>query len=66
MSKVLPRVFVLSGKEPLPDPAPSLSVEEVRGLLAKTYPELTNAKFTEKIEDGKIVIRFEASYGTKG
>jgi len=66
MSKVLPRVFVLSGKEPLPDPAPSLSVEEVRGLLAKTYPELTNAKFTEKIEDEKIVIRFEASYGTKG
>lgn len=66
MSRVLPRDFVIPGKEPLPDPAPSLSVPEVQGLLAKTYPELTNAKYTEKVEGDRLVVRFEASYGTKG
>lgn len=66
MSKLLSRDFVIPGKEPLPDPAPSLSVPEVQGLLAQTYPELTNAKYTEKIENERLVIRFEASYGTKG
>lgn len=66
MSRVLSRVFVLPGKEPLPDPAPSLSVGEVRDLLAKTYPQLTNAEYTEKVEEDKIVVKFEVSYGTKG
>lgn len=66
MSVVLRRVFILPGKEPLPDPAPTLATVEVKDLLAKSYPELTNANYTEKVEDGKLVVRFEVSYGTKG
>ena len=66
MSMELTRLFVVPGKEPLPDPAPSLTVEEVKGLFARQYPELTNAEYTEKIQDGHKVITFTPRYGTKG
>jgi len=64
--KEVTRLFVIPGKEPMPDPSPFSTVEEVQGMLARTYPSLTNATYTSKIIDGKRHIEFKASVGTKG
>jgi len=51
----------------LPDPNPSLSVEEIRGLYSQQYPEIATAAVTgpEQVGD-KLVYRFSTAVGTKG
>jgi PRTRC genetic system protein C len=49
-----------------PDPAPDLSVEEVRALLADFLPELHNAEVKEVDKDEKHYIHFIKKVGIKG
>jgi PRTRC genetic system protein C len=65
--KVLKRIFMFDDKE-LVDPGQLLTVEEVRKYYSTKYPELTNASFTQSIDDKKdsLIIKFGKSYGTKG
>ncbi len=59
------RVFVYDGREH-PDPDPSLSVEEVRTVMAGFFPEVATAetRTTQRGEDQ--VMEFVRRVGTKG
>jgi PRTRC genetic system protein C len=51
----------------LPDPDPSLDVENVRTLFCATFPEITTAALTgPEVVDGKLVWTFTKAVGTKG
>jgi PRTRC genetic system protein C len=65
-SHQLSRYFEVHGVK-LPDPAPQLTVEEVRGLYSHQYPEIATAAVTgpEQVGD-KLVYRFSTAIGTKG
>ncbi len=44
-----------------------LSVEEVRGILKRTYPELAHATVRETTQaDGTLLVEFWAQAGRKG
>lgn len=60
------RSFSFNGID-LPDPAPGMSVEEVRELYSATYPELTTAT-TEgpEMRGNRLVYSFRRAVGTKG
>lgn len=60
------RVFEFGGIR-FEDPNPAMSVEQVRGIFATQYPEITTAALTgpETVGD-KCVYRFERAIGTKG
>jgi PRTRC genetic system protein C len=62
----LSRFFEVHGIK-LPDPNPTLSVEEIRGLYSSQFPEIATATVTgpEQVGD-KLVYRFSTSIGTKG
>ncbi len=65
------RTFKLSAADgktiDLPDPDPSLSVEDVRAHYAPLYPEITAAQASEPQDlDGRIVTTFARRVGTKG
>ncbi len=60
------REFTLNGIR-LPDPSPTLSVEQVRETYAVTYPEIATAS-REGPEAGgnKLVYRLSRAIGSKG
>jgi PRTRC genetic system protein C len=66
-AKLLERKFVYNGTD-LPDPNPSLNVEEVRNILAESHPELATAAIDgPKVKEGGVqVYTFVRSAGTKG
>ena len=59
------RVFVADNRE-FPDPDPSISVDEVKKMLADFMPELHNAEVKETEKDGKTYIQFIKKVGAKG
>lgn len=59
------RVFIADNRE-FPDPDPSLSVDEVRRLLADFLPELHNAETKQVEKAGKIYVQFIKKVGVKG
>ena len=65
-SQPLSRYFEVHGVK-LPDPNPSLSVEEIRGLYSQQYPEIATAAVTgPELVGDKLVYRFSTAVGTKG
>ena len=68
MSKIkeVTRSFEYNGVR-LPDINPDLSVDQIKEHYATTFPELSTASAeTGAIHDGKQIIRFARSLGTKG
>ncbi|MFH1140918.1 MAG: PRTRC system protein C [Chloroflexota bacterium] len=61
----MPRFFVYEGRE-MPDPDPSLTVEEVRDAMSAYFPELANAETSEHKDGDKTYITFQKRVGTKG
>ena len=62
------RIFVYDGRQ-IPDPDPSLSVDEVRRRFADFFPELVNSDVQERKEDKDgedTVYTFTRRLGTKG
>lgn len=59
------RKFIYDGN-PLDDPDPSMSVEDVRQFFANVFPELFNASHTEKKDGEDTVITFAKRLGVKG
>jgi len=51
----------------LPDPSPTMSVDEVRNCYCHVYPDLTTAAIEgpEAVEN-KLIYRFVRAIGTKG
>ncbi len=51
----------------LPDPNPSLSVDEVMGFYSNQYPELTTCTIDgPKIDGDGAIYEFKTTVGTKG
>jgi len=69
-SAVLPRIFVLKGKEQdirLSDPSGSFNPEQVMDFYSGTYPILTTARIEgPEITGDEIQYRFITKLGTKG
>ncbi len=65
-SKPLSRSFEFHGVK-LPDPNPTLSVEEVRSIYAHQYPDIATATVAgpEAISD-KLRYQFTRAIGSKG
>jgi len=60
------REFLFNGVR-LPDPNPSMAVEEVRSLYATTYPDIATASVTGPEAVGnKLRYSFERAIGSKG
>ena len=60
------REFVLDGKT-LPDPDPSMSVEQVRDMYIPAHPEITTAAVTgPESVDAKMRYTFSRAIGAKG
>ena len=64
--KSLHREFFYNGTR-IPDPAPNLTVEQVRELLTPSYPEIATASLTGP-EDAGDALRytFSRAIGSKG
>jgi len=65
-SHPLSRYFEVHGVK-LPDPSPSLSVEEIRSFYSSQYPEIATATVTgpEQVGD-KVVYRFSTAIEIPG
>jgi PRTRC genetic system protein C len=65
-SQILSRIFEFNGVR-LPDPAPNLSVEDVRAVYAHQYPDIATAAITgpEAVGD-KLRYLFSRPIGAKG
>ena len=64
--EALTRVFVYNGVK-LPDPGPTLSVEEVRDMYIATYPELATAAVEGPSPvAGNMQYTFTRAVGAKG
>jgi PRTRC genetic system protein C len=62
----LVRKFIYKGTQ-LPDPGPTLNVEQVRDILSSTHPELANAAIDGPTTKGsEQTYTFVQSVGTKG
>ena len=60
------RCFNFNGVD-LPDPAPTMTTEEVRDLYSATYPELTTATIEgPEVRGNRMVYSFRRAAGTKG
>jgi PRTRC genetic system protein C len=59
------RVFVYDGRE-FPDPDPSLSVDEVKAMMADFFPELCDAEARESKRGDSAVYELVRRVGTKG
>jgi len=64
--KALHREFFYNGTR-IPDPAPNLTVEEVRELLTPSFPEIATAALAGP-EDNGVALRytFSRAIGSKG
>jgi PRTRC genetic system protein C len=65
-AEALLREFSYNGTR-IPDPAPQMTVEQVRDLLTPTYPEIATATLTGP-EDAGTALRytFSRAIGSKG
>lgn len=62
----LPRLFVIDGIK-IPDPNPSLNLDEVKELLLPIYPSLINARGHEKkLTDEAEIFTFTTTFAPKG
>jgi PRTRC genetic system protein C len=62
----LKREFVY-GSQVLPDPDPSLSVEQVRDALTAAYPEIATAALAgPEVTDTAVRYTFSRAIGSKG
>jgi PRTRC genetic system protein C len=62
----LNREFVLNGTR-VPDPAPALSVEQVREMLTPSFPEIATATLTGPEDTGTSMrYTFSRAIGSKG
>ena len=59
------RIFIVSDKE-IPDPDPSMTVEQVRENFATFFPEVHNAVAKESKRGDDTLIEFTRLVGTKG
>ena len=59
------RIFIADQREH-PDPAPNLSIEQVRDMMADFLPDLIGATWKETPRDDDTVIDFQRRVGTKG
>lgn len=65
-TEMLLREFYFNGVR-IPDPAPSMSVEEVRDFLTPTYPEIATATLTGPDATGSsMCYTFARAIGSKG
>jgi PRTRC genetic system protein C len=65
-AQILLREFHYNGVR-IPDPAPQMSVEEVRDLLVPSYPELATAILTGPEDTGTTLrYTFSRAIGSKG
>ena len=65
-AEVLLREFNYNGVR-IPDPAPQMSVEQVRDLLTPTYPEIATASLTGPEDTGTMLrYTFNRAIGSKG
>jgi len=65
-AQVLLREFNYNGVR-IPDPAPQMSVEQVRDLLTPTYPEVATATLTGPEDTGTTLrYTFNRAIGSKG
>jgi PRTRC genetic system protein C len=65
-AEVLLREFNYNGVR-IPDPAPQMSVEQVRDLLTPTYPEIATATLTGPEDTGTALrYTFCRAIGSKG
>ena len=64
--KALQREFLYNGTR-IPDPAPNLTVEQVRELLTPSYPEIATASLAGPEDTGGILrYTFSRAIGSKG
>jgi PRTRC genetic system protein C len=65
-AQILLREFNYNGVR-IPDPAPQMSVEQVRDLLTPTYPEIATATLTGPEDTGTTLrYTFSRAIGSKG
>jgi PRTRC genetic system protein C len=65
-ARALLREFDYNGVR-IPDPAPQMSVEQVRDLLTPTYPEIATASLTGPEDTGTTLrYTFSRAIGSKG
>jgi len=64
--KALHREFFYNGTR-IPDPAPNLTVEQVRDLLTPNYPEIATASVSGPEATGTVLrYTFSRAIGSKG
>jgi PRTRC genetic system protein C len=64
--KTLHREFLYNGAR-IPDPAPNLTVEQVRELLTPSYPEIATASLAGPEDTGDALrYTFSRAIGSKG
>ena len=64
--EALQREFIYNGTR-LPDPAPNLTVEQVREILTPSYPELATATLVGPEDSGgSLRYTFHRAIGSKG
>ena len=65
-TQVLLREFYYNGVR-IPDPSPSMTIEEVRDLLTPTYPEIATATLSGPDATGSSMrYTFDRAIGSKG
>ena len=65
-TEVLLREFNYNGVR-IPDPAPQMTVDQVRDLLTPTYPEIATATLTGPEDTGTVLrYTFSRAIGSKG
>ena len=65
-AEVLLREFNYNGIR-IPDPAPQMTVDQVRDLLTPTYPEIATATLTGPEDTGTMLrYTFSRAIGSKG
>jgi PRTRC genetic system protein C len=63
---LISRAFRYNGT-PLPDPDPSMSVEQVKAFYSPAYPELTSSLTEGPTDEGGVLTySFSRAVGTKG
>ena len=65
-AEVLLREFNYNGVR-IPDPAPQMSVEQVREMLSPSFPEIATASLTGPEDTGTVLrYTFSRAIGSKG
>jgi PRTRC genetic system protein C len=65
-ASALPREFFFNGSR-IPDPHPKMDIEQVRNLLAPSYPEIATATMTGPEDTGTALrYTFSRAIGSKG